>query len=72
MLHEQAAPAVASWSSSSAAQHFPTSVLLQEQRDEYKPFLHVHNKEVQILFIYQYQFHHPWVCLNAYNKDLFG
>ncbi|RDX64170.1 RNA polymerase sigma factor sigF, chloroplastic, partial [Mucuna pruriens] len=35
-----AAPAVASWSSSSAAQHFPTSVLLQEQRDEYRPLLH--------------------------------
>ncbi|KAG5083836.1 hypothetical protein AAZX31_19G168700 [Glycine max] len=48
MLHEQAAPAVASWSSSSAAQHFPTSVLLQEQRDEYKPFLHVHNKETTL------------------------
>ncbi|KAL5135343.1 RNA polymerase sigma factor sigF, chloroplastic [Glycine soja] len=48
MLHEQAAPAVASWSSSSAAQHFPTSVLLQEQRDEYKPLLHVHNKETTL------------------------
>lgn len=70
MLHEQAAPAVASWSSSSAAQHFPTSVLLQEQRDEYKPLLHVHNKEVQFLFIYQLL--HCWACLNANNKGLFG
>ncbi|TKY62134.1 RNA polymerase sigma factor sigF [Spatholobus suberectus] len=49
MLHEQAAPAVAaSWSSSSAAQHFPTSVLLQEQRDEYRPLLHVYNKEATL------------------------
>lgn len=49
MLHEQAAPAVAaSWSSSSAAQHFPASVLLQEQRDEYKPLLHVYNKEATL------------------------
>ncbi|CAJ1892915.1 unnamed protein product [Sphenostylis stenocarpa] len=45
MLHEQAIPAVASWSSSSAARHFPTSVLLQEQREEYRPLLHVYNKE---------------------------
>ncbi|KAL2345072.1 hypothetical protein Fmac_006357 [Flemingia macrophylla] len=49
MLREQAAPALAaSWSSSSAAQHFPASVLLQEQRDEYKPLLHVYNKEATL------------------------
>ncbi|KAK7396579.1 hypothetical protein VNO78_17684 [Psophocarpus tetragonolobus] len=48
MLHEHAAPAVASWSSSSAAQHFPTSVLLQEQRDDYRPLLHVYNKEATL------------------------
>lgn len=46
MLHEQAAPAVASsWSSSSAAQHFPTSVLLQEHRDEYRPLLHMYKED---------------------------
>ncbi|XP_027349581.1 RNA polymerase sigma factor sigF, chloroplastic-like isoform X2 [Abrus precatorius] len=48
MLHEQAAPAVASWFSSFASQHFPTSVLLQEQRDEYRPVLHVNNKEATL------------------------
>ncbi|XP_068473335.1 RNA polymerase sigma factor sigF, chloroplastic-like isoform X3 [Phaseolus vulgaris] len=48
MLHEQAAPAVASWSSSSTARHFPTSVLLQEQREEYRPLLHVNNKEATL------------------------
>ncbi|KAL4306357.1 hypothetical protein AHAS_Ahas16G0170200 [Arachis hypogaea] len=45
MLHEQAAPLVASWSSSFAAQHFPTSVLSQEQRDEYKPLLHLYKED---------------------------
>ncbi|KAF5201008.1 Rna polymerase sigma factor sigf protein [Thalictrum thalictroides] len=39
MLHEQATPAVTS--STSTTQHFPTSVLLQEQRDEFRPFLHI-------------------------------
>ncbi|KAK7337084.1 hypothetical protein VNO77_17643 [Canavalia gladiata] len=48
MLHEQAAPAVPLWSSSFAAQHFPTSVLLQEQRDEYRPILHLNNKEATL------------------------
>ncbi|KAK2974735.1 hypothetical protein RJ640_007162 [Escallonia rubra] len=41
MLHEQAASSVTSVLSTSLAQHFPTSVLIQEQRDEYKPSLHV-------------------------------
>ncbi|XP_061345773.1 RNA polymerase sigma factor sigF, chloroplastic-like isoform X2 [Gastrolobium bilobum] len=45
MLREQAAPAVVSWSSSFAAQHFPTSVLLQEQRDEYRPLLHMYKED---------------------------
>jgi len=54
MLHEQAAPAVASWSSSSTARHFPTSVLLQEQREEYRPLLHAYNKEVQFFFSFLY------------------
>ncbi|KAK7245110.1 hypothetical protein RIF29_39944 [Crotalaria pallida] len=45
MLHEQAAPAVTSWSSSFASQHFPTSVLLQEQRDEYRSLLHMYKEE---------------------------
>ncbi|XP_022634955.1 RNA polymerase sigma factor sigF, chloroplastic isoform X4 [Vigna radiata var. radiata] len=48
MLHEQAAPAVASWSSTSTARHFPTSVLLQEQREEYRPLLHAYNKEATL------------------------
>ncbi|KAL6277666.1 hypothetical protein ACE6H2_021267 [Prunus campanulata] len=41
MLHEQAVPAVTSLPITSVARHFPTSVLLQEQRDEFKPLLHV-------------------------------
>lgn len=41
MLHEQAVPAVTSVPITSVARHFPTSVLLQEQRDEFKPLLHV-------------------------------
>lgn len=53
MLHEQAAPAVSSLPSSFAAQSFPTSVLLQENRDEYRPLLHMHKEDktsqVQIL-----------------------
>ncbi|KAK7285025.1 hypothetical protein RJT34_19782 [Clitoria ternatea] len=49
MLHEQAAPAVSSWPSSSfSSQHFPTSVLSQEQRDDSKPLLHVYNKEATL------------------------
>ncbi|KAI5425854.1 hypothetical protein KIW84_031616 [Lathyrus oleraceus] len=45
MLHEQAAPAVSSLPSSFAAQSFPTSVLLQENRDEYRPLLHMHKED---------------------------
>ncbi|CAK8543875.1 unnamed protein product [Lathyrus sativus] len=45
MLNEHAAPAVSSLPSSSAAQSFPTSVLLQEHRDEYKPLLHMHRED---------------------------
>ncbi|KAK9291178.1 hypothetical protein L1049_009366 [Liquidambar formosana] len=37
MLHEQAASAV----TSAVGRHFPTSVLLQEQRDEYRSSLHI-------------------------------
>lgn len=33
--HDQAAPALSSWPTT-----FPTSVLLQEHRDDYKPLLH--------------------------------
>nr|AKC88793.1 sigma factor [Pelargonium x hortorum] len=36
-----AAPAVTSVPTASLARSFPTSVLLQEQRDEYKPLLHI-------------------------------
>nr|AKC88791.1 sigma factor [Pelargonium tetragonum] len=35
------APAVTSMPAASLAQSFPTSVLLQEQHDEYKPLLHI-------------------------------
>ncbi|CAL0309889.1 unnamed protein product [Lupinus luteus] len=45
MLHEQATPAVTSWSSSFAARNFPTSVLLQEQHDEYRPLLHMYKED---------------------------
>ncbi|KAK3226546.1 hypothetical protein Dsin_006408 [Dipteronia sinensis] len=45
MHHEQAAPAVTSVLTSSVAPHFPTSVLLQEQRDEYKPLLHMFKED---------------------------
>lgn len=40
MLHDQAAPVVASIPTT-IARNFPTSVLLQEQRDEYRPSPHV-------------------------------
>ncbi|KDO48074.1 hypothetical protein CISIN_1g008352mg [Citrus sinensis] len=39
------APAVASVPTSSVARHFPTSVLLQEQRDEYRPLLHMFKED---------------------------
>lgn len=38
--HDQAAPALSSWPTT-----FPTSVLLQEHRDEYKPLLHTCNED---------------------------
>ncbi|KAK9290197.1 hypothetical protein L1049_008363 [Liquidambar formosana] len=41
MLHEQAASAVTSVTTTSVGRHFPTSVLLQEQRDEYRSSLHI-------------------------------
>ncbi|XVF07873.1 hypothetical protein REPUB_Repub06bG0177100 [Reevesia pubescens] len=37
MFHEQAAPAATSIPITSVARHFPTSVLSQEQRDDYRP-----------------------------------
>lgn len=40
MPHDQAVPAASSWPTSFSAQYFPTSVLLQEHRDEYRPLLH--------------------------------
>ncbi|XP_019426192.1 PREDICTED: RNA polymerase sigma factor sigF, chloroplastic-like [Lupinus angustifolius] len=45
MLHEQATLAVTSRSSSFAARNFPTSVLLQEQHDEYRPLLHMYKED---------------------------
>lgn len=44
-LQEQATPAVLSVPTNSTARHFPTSVLLQEQRDDYRPFLHVSKED---------------------------
>ncbi|KAL7265062.1 hypothetical protein ACSBR1_002921 [Camellia fascicularis] len=41
MLHEQASRALPFMPTASLARHFPTSVLLQEQRDENRPFLHI-------------------------------
>ncbi|KAA8516564.1 hypothetical protein F0562_016930 [Nyssa sinensis] len=41
MLHEQPAPAMTSLPTTSLARHFPASVLLQEQRDENRPFMHI-------------------------------
>ncbi|XP_062003334.1 RNA polymerase sigma factor sigF, chloroplastic isoform X1 [Rosa rugosa] len=45
MLHEQAAPAVTSLPTTFITRRFPTSVLLQEQRDEFKPLLHMFKEE---------------------------
>ncbi|KAK7355557.1 hypothetical protein VNO80_14815 [Phaseolus coccineus] len=45
MLREQASSTVASWSSNFSAQNFPASVLLQEQRDEYRPLLHMSKED---------------------------
>ncbi|KAK6231628.1 hypothetical protein SCA6_001701 [Theobroma cacao] len=42
MFHEQAAPAATSIPITSVARHFPTSVLLQEQRDDYRPLPVLH------------------------------
>lgn len=40
MLHEQAASSAPSVPTTSVTRHFPTSVLLQEQREECRPLLH--------------------------------
>ncbi|XP_058727824.1 RNA polymerase sigma factor sigF, chloroplastic-like [Vicia villosa] len=45
MLREQVAPTVTSWCTSFSAQNFPTSVLLQDQCNEYRPLLHVSKKD---------------------------
>ncbi|GAU44918.1 hypothetical protein TSUD_25810 [Trifolium subterraneum] len=45
MLREQVAPTLTSWCTSFSAQNFPTSVLLQEQCDEYRPLLHISKKD---------------------------
>ncbi|KAJ7972370.1 RNA polymerase sigma factor [Quillaja saponaria] len=44
MLYEQAAPAVTSKPTTSVSRHFPTSVVLQEQRDECRP-MHMYKEE---------------------------
>ncbi|XP_031279075.1 RNA polymerase sigma factor sigF, chloroplastic-like isoform X1 [Pistacia vera] len=44
-LHEQAAPTMSSVPTFTVARHFPTSVLLQEQRDEYRPILHMSKED---------------------------
>lgn len=46
MLHEQAAPAVTSMPSTSIARRSPTSVLLQEQRDENGLLLHMFKEDI--------------------------
>ncbi|CAI8614627.1 unnamed protein product [Vicia faba] len=45
MLHEQATLAVSSLPSSFTAHCFPTSVLLQEHGEEYRPILHMHKED---------------------------
>ncbi|AES60705.2 putative RNA polymerase sigma-70 like domain, RNA polymerase sigma-B/F/G type [Medicago truncatula] len=45
MLREQVAPTVTAWCTSYSSQNFPTSVLLQEQCDEYRPLLHISKKD---------------------------
>ncbi|XVF55494.1 hypothetical protein PTKIN_Ptkin06aG0040200 [Pterospermum kingtungense] len=42
MFHEQAAPTATSIPITSVARHFPTSVLSQEQRDDYRPLPVLH------------------------------
>ncbi|XP_010241843.1 PREDICTED: RNA polymerase sigma factor sigF, chloroplastic isoform X1 [Nelumbo nucifera] len=41
LLHEQANPIVVSMPTTSITRHFPASVLLQEQRDDIRPFLQI-------------------------------
>lgn len=69
MFHEQATSAVTSRTASFAA-HFPTSVLLQEQRDESRPILRMYKEEktsqVQVYFIYP--LHQTQASLNVYNE----
>lgn len=43
--HERAAPAVSSVPTLMVARHFPTSVLLQELRDEYRSLLHMSKED---------------------------
>ena len=56
LLHEQAVHAATSIPITSVARHFPTSVLSQEQRDDYRPLpvLHFSNEDkaypVRLLF----------------------
>ncbi|CAK8571613.1 unnamed protein product [Lathyrus sativus] len=45
MLREQVAPTVTSWCTSFSARNFPTSVLLQDQCNEYRPLLHISKKD---------------------------
>ncbi|KAG6769787.1 hypothetical protein POTOM_025449 [Populus tomentosa] len=45
ILREQATPAVSSIPTTSTAQHFPTSVLLQEQRDEFRPLQNIFKED---------------------------
>ncbi|CAK7343128.1 unnamed protein product [Dovyalis caffra] len=46
LIHrEQPTPAVTSIPTTSIAQHFPTSVLLQEQRDEFRPLLNIFKED---------------------------
>lgn len=45
MLHEQASPSVTTVPPFSVARHFPTSVLLQEQRDDFKPLMNMFKEE---------------------------
>ncbi|KAF9598225.1 hypothetical protein IFM89_025926 [Coptis chinensis] len=53
MLHEQATPAVTSVPTASITRNFPSSVLLQEQRDEFRPLLHFKDDKMSqvLLFI---------------------
>lgn len=47
--HERAAPAVSSVPTLMVARKFSTSVLLQEQRDEYRSLLHMSKEDITSL-----------------------